>query len=293
MAENKKQHYVPQCYLRYFQFSKNEIYYFSKSSGLYKNKNIGSVCQIADFYTLYNSSDPLLIEKLLDRKEESMLGLILDNAKKIVKTYNRSSNITFAEFKKFRKDIISRQIVIQYLRTPRYRESKIKNDMLSIKYEINQLLSSNKSNFKVTEIGLTCDEPEVHSSVITSEELIKNLTNELLTGTWELLYSLNADIYTSDEPVCIESFSNIPVSTCETLEYFENVYYPLNPNLAIHIYRGKGTTPDRNDSFQFKILDDTELKKLNLLIKQNARDLVFSKSKFKYADNGKIEDAEP
>ena len=77
-----------------------------------------------------------------------MLGLILDNAKKIVKTYNRSSNITFAEFKKFRKDIISRQIVIQYLRTPRYRESKIKNDMLSIKYEINQLLSSNKSNFK-------------------------------------------------------------------------------------------------------------------------------------------------
>ena len=63
--------------------------------------------------------------------------------------------------------------------------------------------------------------------------------------------------------------------------------------MAIHIYRGKGTTPDRNDSFQFKILDDTELKKLNLLIKQNARDLVFSKSKFKYADNGKIEDAEP
>ena len=70
MGKDKKQHYIPQCYLRLFSDDQKHIWTFDKKKGSEYSSTITDICTKNDFYTIsreYVESNegisPLSLEK--------------------------------------------------------------------------------------------------------------------------------------------------------------------------------------------------------------------------------------
>lgn len=275
MEKNKNkviQHYVPQCYLRKFGFNKKLIYKFSKKTGTSSIENIRYCCQVKDFYTLVNRPNLLYIEEdILDHREENFFGIVLNKLQistlKYLKSKTNKIILNLEEFK-----ILSRCLAVQYLRSPRYRnaaiQKEIKSDYAYITTQCNHI------GFDIDEITYNYNVSNIHGDIIESEEIINKHINFFINCSWSFLFTDDFFI-TSDEPVTIEHEYLIPVLPHETLEYFTQIYYPLNSHLLLKI------TKSECDSINGLVTEITkdELGRINDLIRLNSRENYFCEIK--------------
>lgn len=260
MSNPIKHHYVPQCYLKKFSLDKKKVKYYDKELCKCDSRDISEICQIENFYRL-SQSDPYYIETdFFANKYEDKLGRILAHFAKIDYSVKQISCD-----KNFRNNL-SRQIVLQYMRTPFYRDTKSDNE-LNAYYEllIHILMIC---NFEVDKIEFKANnKAEFHKTLLLENENINDIIEDIADANWELLYASFDEFYTSDNPITIIARNDMPVTYCDAIKYFSEIYYPLNSKLMLHI---KAQRPVSARKINIRVCGREELVTVNKLIVNNA-----------------------
>ena len=272
MSKPNKHHYVPQCYLKRFSCDNKNIRFFDKSLDKCSCDEIEKFCQIENFYYLSQNTDPYYIETTFFANDiEDKLGKLLNFFDLIDTTDNK------VEFNKDRRLKLSYQIVLQYLRIPKYRFMKSSTEIDLYLFQIRAILEQ-LFNFEVEEISFEGDDAEFHKNILLEKENIKKIANEISEASWELLHVGEGEFYSSDNPIVIMAREDMPVTYCDAIIYFDQIYYPINSNLLLHI------SAKLNKNFKFipiREIDNVEVEEINSFVKRKAEKYIIYKNEFK------------
>lgn len=270
MSNPIRHHYVPQCYLKKFSLDKKTVNFYDKQEHILDNKKIDRICQIENLYSLSQSETYYIETTFFANNNEDKLGKILANFEKI------NDNFTELSYDKNQRKNLSKQLVLQYKRTPLYRDIKSK-------YELNAFYEQLKClfeilNFEVEEIEYKANnKAEFHKTLLLEE--IEDIISEISEADWELLYTPTGEFYTSDNPIVIKAREDMPVAYCDAIEFFSEIYYPLNSNLLLHI---TAKSPASVKKIPIRICkEEEEILLINEQIKKNAVKYVIYLYQFK------------
>ena len=267
---HKKHHYVPQCYQRRFSTDKEIIKYFDKDTQALCFKAIADFCQIEYLYYLEQDEKPYSLEvdyfsKLIEDKLGSLLKEfdVIDGTKDAIL------------FNKDKKKAVAKQIVVQYMRTPKYRDIKYHNETQAYLEHICILFE--KMGFYAEELSYYSDKREYHRRRLCDESEINEIVDELIDAHWDLWYTDKEEFYTSDNPVVIIERQDMPVTYCDAIKYFDDIYFPLNSNLLLHIVAGQ---PVCNKYISIQTIEQDKVNEINRIIKNKAPHYILYKNRY-------------
>lgn len=301
MAEQfKKQHIVPQSYLKRFaeqrgknkyiigtRFAKND----SKKPLLFKD-NIDSVGYIDNYYDYDYLDDKKFWEHFFSRNIDSMCGRRLGNMIAKITLSPSDDNI----LSKKDRIVLSEIIYAQAVKVPAFIEENKKKLKTIIGNEKQKLLQENPQ-YSQKEINIInsinfndADIKEIILENMFKETFYEECIRILLNRTWLIFYNTRADIMpfvTSDNPVlCINA------KTKETGILHNGIgsnsviiYYPVSPHILIGLFPssffwGKET---EFDSKRYYIDEIKFLSKLNEdIIKQSYQHSFLPKELFEF-----------
>lgn len=267
MADRKKQHYIPQFYLKYFSDNPKTINCYVKNKDLIHPQKIKDICQENYFYNYKeNDCDEFYIESTFFQKEEKTL----EESIKILLKYSELRKLLSRE----EKEKIIRSILILYIRTISYRNDLIMQQKQEIDYELESLLGRYKD--LTIEIGLCVNKPLVHSDDLLDENKRTELINRLSQSRWSLLLSYN-NFITSDKPVLIGINTNTQYLTIGNITGCKDLLFAVSPNLILKI------DTDENGDIVRKVSKEEEFF-FNKRIYENAQQYVFSYNKITHND---------
>lgn len=283
MSDPIKHHYVPQCYLKKFSLDNINVNYYDKELCKCNKRKINEICQIENFYKLSQSAPYYIETDFFANKYEEKLGKILAHFKGI------DCSVKQIPYDKNLRNNLSRQIVLQYMRTPFYRDKKSDYELNAYYKLMIQMLK--RCNFEVEEMEFKANnKAEFHKTLLLENEIIDDIIEDISNANWELLYTSSSEFYTSDNPVTIIARNDMPVTYCDAIKYFSEIYYPLNSKLTLHI---KGQRPVSTKNIAIRVCGSDELLTINKLIIKNAVKYVIYTNQFNYYKNGKDEHAKP
>lgn len=269
MSDPIKHHIVPQCYLRRFSVDKISVKYFDKSLNELKEEEIDNICYINDFYTLTQSYPYFIETTFFANNIEDKLARILTHFENI------DFNLSTVNYDKTLRHNLAKQIVLQYMRTPIYRDARSLYE-LNLHYDrIKNILR--KIDFEVENIEfIPSNKAEYHKTILL--ENINDVISIIEKANWELIYTSSKEFYTSDNPITIKTNGNDYIEYYDAIKKFEEIFYPLNSHLLLHI--------SNHQSMSFKTIsirntNDLEIDNINTLIKNNAVQYVIYKDIFK------------
>ena len=272
MAKDRKHHFVPVCYLNHFK-QDGHIHSYSKKRGNEYVCGVDAVCELPYFYKITQESwwGTFEIEKdFFCANVESPLGPMITQIETSIKqSLADNSSMAKLNLNEGSRYSLASMIVIQFLRTPRFRKF----------YEGNKLLRMGISSVthKFTKEEVT-DPVLVHAlSTYLNPQKLKKIATYLAGGQWVFRYSKEDVFLTSDNPVVWiplkgpkqERFTigNIDESKCF-------LYYPITPNIVLEIY-DKDIKGLPSDFDNLVIRADAErIAGLNLNTIVNAEDIV-------------------
>lgn len=267
--EHVKHHYVPQCYQRRFSTDKIIIKYFDKDTQELCSKAIDDFCQKEYLYYLEQDEKHFSLEVNFFSKIEDKLGRLLSDFDKIDGT-----NYTVL-FNRDKKKSVAKQIVLQYMRTPKYRNIKYHNETQAYLSQICLLLEI--IGIDVEELSYYSDKREYHKRRLCDETEVNEIVDELIDTHWELLYTDKDEFYTSDNPVVIIERQDMPVTYCDAIKYFDDIYFPLNSNLLLHIVAGQ---PVCNKYISIQTIEQDKVNEINRIIKNKAPHYILYKNRY-------------
>lgn len=258
--EHIKHHYVPQCYQRRFSTDKVSVKYFNKDTQELCSEKIENFCQIVNLYYLEQDENHYSLEvNYFSQVIEDKLGKLLTFFDKI-----NGANHTIS-FNKDKKKAVARQIILQYMRTPTYRNIRYKNETQAYLYRISVLLK--QIGLESEELCFYSDKREYHKRRLYDDSEISEIVEELVDDQWELLYTNNGEFYTSDNPIVIENRTDMPVTYCDAIKYFDEIYFPLNSHLLLHIIDKQA---DNNKNIAVQTIEQNKVSEINNIIKKKA-----------------------
>lgn len=258
--EHIKHHYVPQCYQRRFSTDKVSVKYFNKDTQELCSEKIKNFCQIENLYYLEQDENHYSLEvDFFSQVIEDKLGKLLTSFDEI-----NGANHTIS-FNKDKKKSVANQIVLQYMRTPTYRNIRYKNETQAYLYLISVLLK--QIGLESEELCFYSDKREYHKRRLYDDSEISEIVEELVDDQWELLYTNNGEFYTSDNPIVIETRTDMPVTYCDAIKYFDEIYFPLNPHLLLHIIDKQA---DNNKNIAVQTIEQNKVSEINNIIKKKA-----------------------
>lgn len=278
MADTKKEHYVPRCYLVNFEGKDNRIKVYDKAIMKVRSQLKGEIAAENYFYdidfdkiienidsnkdqamkndirqitgidsweTIKNTVlNPKYIEKEFLCKLEGIYGPLLKQV--IEKSYNGNEWVikNCSPFSENEKTLLSFFLAIQSVRTRAYRDT-IKQtfekmyETLAYKQQMKEVDAIPKEYFKVN-----ANEDFIkleHCGMLLDEEIAIHFAETLMNHIW-VMYVNKTDqpFYTSDNPI-----STIPHKHDKYISYggFASdgveVVFPLSPNLLIAMYEKK------------------------------------------------------
>lgn len=256
--EHRKHHYVPQLYLKQFGHSdgktkheKFSVHVFSKKLKKTFDKNVTDICQKKD---LYRISDEF-IEKNSDEEingqslevgyfaegVEPNLKIVLDEISKR-KRICLKRNLEVFPMYTGDKEIIAKQIVIQYLRHPKVKQDDIEfTDEVMPKmirlFKEGLSMEYNDSSFKDLDVGYSFDSALLHAKMsYQDDELTEKAAKEMAQRRWFFLYSKENNICTSDNPiVVVQRLENKRPSCMGLNQSGAFTFYALSPDLLLVI----------------------------------------------------------
>lgn len=271
MSEPKKHHYVPQCYQRRFSADGVNIKYFDKKAQQGRVGKIEEFCQIEYLYYLSHSPSPYYLER-------DFFAKCVDD--KLSKHLIYFDSIDYrnvrVEFNLDKKKSIAKQMLLQYMRTPQYRNTKYQYEIDAYCLQINYLL--HKIGIETETMMFIGDAPEFHKRRLCDNQETDDIINEIASAHWELLHSQCYEFYTSDNPVAVKERLDMPVGYCDAIKYFDDIYYPLNSNLLLHVATKKADS--KRDIPIKEITNKEEVSQINDIIKSKAQQYIVYKNQY-------------
>lgn len=230
MSTVKKQHYVPQFYLRNFSRDNKRIFVFDKFRQKEFASNVHDIANENYFYDLSEQHteelienihkkhqeepvDPDLFEKMQEivrdtqmieehlGRLETRFANVLENALETLEKRNR--------FKARYRPEIALMAAVQFLRTREQRESMVelvKKTALSVMPMVEKISEIKGYNLKSEDLDITFDEEdtvELHKMTLLDEEYLVEIASILLNHIWIIGKNETSEpLYTSDNPVC-------------------------------------------------------------------------------------------
>lgn len=295
--ENKRQHYVPQVYLRNFSCEDKFINTFDKETGKIYTAAIDKICCLDNLYTIWelenkdnsiSASRNLSLEKdffasNIEKKMEDTLKYFLDISRWWWQTKSTGKVIS-PEC----KHNIAEVVVAQILRMPDMIEA---NSIMvqSISSQISNILSSTKASNTdslLKELRLIQFENKLNPALSQANNTFFNgdffdsFVNCLYSNYWTLTISPYAEFYTCDRPVnlCRHCEDVRPMFIGYGEEGAE-VSYTINPCLALSIWDKQHFPEKENEDCTFRLATRREISHINVLRYFTAKRHVFSVGK--------------
>lgn len=249
MSNPRKQHYVPQVYLKNFSVPQNKIWEicaFDKKNCCDYLTNIRNVAMEKDFYTVNGLEDSYYWERFYASGIEPIMG----------KTFRQLIQRCNSIFTKNNDDVLDDDMlkhlaeimVIQMLRTPKSRTFHFEISQNVVPSVIEQIqaqfngelpLAHQKvlDNFKLTDELFR----QFEMPIINDPERIQKFTNILLTKSWTIYklsdYMINSFV-TSDHPVCMYNIDTKSTDLHDTgIDKVHTIInYPISAQLLICLY---------------------------------------------------------
>lgn len=251
MGKDKKQHYIPQCYLKLFSGDQKHIWTFDKKKGSEYSSTISDVCTKNDFYTIsekYVESNegisPLSLEKdfFADWYEPKFSEYLQTINRIAVEAIDSLHDII--SLNNEQKYSFARLLAIQWLRLPSIRydnESTFDEFMPQVMQLFKEGLSKEKNNPDIAKLDVEvsiADKSVYHAkNTFLNEELVNKYAAELNKNIWTFSYSKDGDFYTSDFPITVNAHEDNVRPICQGLaQYGAELTYPLSKNLALTIW---------------------------------------------------------
>jgi len=278
MGKNKKQHYIPQCYLRLFSDDKKHIWTFDKEKGQEYSSAISDVCTKNDFYTISDDYitnneqiSPLSIEKDFfaveyEPKYSEYLLYINNMALEAIHDSSNRMNLKDEQKNKFAK-----LIAIQWLRLPSIRyenESSFEDLMPEMLRLFSEGLAKETNNPEIAKLNIKASivDKSVHHAKCTflDDNLVGVYANELSKNIWIFSYSCDGDFYTSDFPITVSPHVQGVRPICQGLaQYGAELTFPLSKNLALTIWDKEFFKDKINDDLSLTIATPKEIRAFN------------------------------
>lgn len=246
MSEPRKQHYVPQVYLRSFAYGKDKnpkIYVLSKSKQKIYPANVSDSAAERDFYTIDSIEDKYVWERHYATCIEPILGELISKLRQRCETVLIQNHaVIMSRDEKFK---FALSMVFQFLRGKQTREyeqnlydrllpgvtDQTRTRFGPLSPEQEQLLQSfadEKRYFK-----------EIAMQAIFRKESIEKMVGLIMQRTF-VVYKINGgqELVTSDNPVVFIDLNTLDATP------FKNgmantttlIYYPISPNLLLAAY---------------------------------------------------------
>ena len=239
--KTKKNHIVPQAYLRYFKKSKkNDIYVYHKKMNEITSNNISTIGLENKLYVIEDNSKKKYYswEDYYTRYVDNTINNVF---KKVLQNANCKINIKPLWDYQLRLDIIN-IISHQMLRT----HEKIYSYFKEYPEEIDRILKEVKEEYVNEEIiekikGVLLQESVYKSFALPTVNIIaqnNKIKNVLLNKTWTLLCNnTNLDFVTSDTPVVLYDYRIGKASIHYGLESKSTLLaYPICPKYMLVLF---------------------------------------------------------
>lgn len=296
MADTKKEHYVPRCYLKHFEADNGKIQVFDKKIMQVREQRPFEVAMEnyfydIDFVELSKRATPEEMEKIhsdllkiVGEKNWDSIQAVLADKKHIEKFYSQLEviyslllgkvisksysgnnwviNNCYA-FSDEEKELFSLFIAIQIIRTKTFREDI--GDMIEKLYQTLAYKSQmfDKDAIPKEEFEVSVDKDFVklqHSSMILDPDMTIQIAETLYKHIWVVYVNkTNHPFYTSDDPV-----ARIPHKHDKYMSYSGlssegiEIVFPISPNLLLAMYDTKTFSSYFSDR-QFVVVDQKDL----------------------------------
>jgi hypothetical protein len=229
MQKTKKQHYVPQFYLRRFAAENGELFVFDKFTGKVFQSNVKDVAQERYFYDFPEDIagkdiDVQWVEKTLASMESKFSAvisqLLATKSKKIIS--------------RRQKQALSLFVPIQSLRTRDFRNESVELIEKATQAML-EAFSEHETDFNPDEYRVKFDEklaPVWHGEFMLNPATLNPLMAILNNHIW--LIGLNQSkkpFYTSDNPIARNAHASHPIKSMRGLGSVGiEIAFPLTPN---------------------------------------------------------------
>ena len=256
MGDTKRQHYVPQSYLKKFSFDGKRLHTFLKrkdspkiitennKSNYLKDVSTADVCVKKDFYSIDKTNpnntsqlDKLALEKefFQDYAEPKLVSVI--NTFEALAQKILDNNSTIADFHltdELKKDL-ALSTYIQYYRTPRQRRNLDEiNNIIKCSKKLSLIENGQNSNVvKGFDVAYT------HANkTFLNPYLLRMFYQKVSSYCLLLRVSPNGNFFTSDNPVVIYKLGVKGKKSLDVNFYKDEfcIFFPLTHNLMLEYY---------------------------------------------------------
>lgn len=279
--ENRKQHYIPQCYFRNFSENKKSIWVYNKKNSKSYTQSIANIAYEDNFYKLADkvvdgktiTSANMLEKEFFANNLEIMysdcLKLFASKTKEWLNDHNNNTVID-----KKTKDIFSALIALQYLRMPNIRDmhidanKKAKNYAFELYKGFYKTQVDEKQHNFIDSITLKYDEELQsleHFYIYGDQKLIDSYQDQLVNKIWIFYVTVHNNVYTSDNPILTKPhIVNQPYLYSGFGMNGVEIIFPLNSSLVLTIWDEEYFTDKRKLDNTFCLIDPKSLREYNL-----------------------------
>jgi hypothetical protein len=216
MSKTKRQHYVPQFYLRNFSFNENQIFVFDKNQQKVFTSAIGSVASAKFFYE-WDTLNSIVGEQFIETKFSKFESLISVILKDLILSLENSS---FSQIINRTKHDIAEFIWYQMIRNP---EARIVGRQL---HEI--IMKSLDEDDTTKNKSKIFDEKAEHVKILLLGDVSMKV-KRLVSKIWIIVKNeTNQSFYTSDNPV-------VHYTHQELHHLAHEIFYPISPKFGLLI----------------------------------------------------------
>ena len=253
--ENKKQHYIPVCYLKKFSGNGKFVYVYNKNTSAKPYPcSVENIFNKEYFYKIpielipsdfRKDFDPLWIERTFFRDNiESQYSDFLNELVFLVDDIiNSGEDINQYRIPIDYKIKLATYTIIQYFRTPEARNAVL--DFINrIETTLSPINGFLKDKYGESIFPFLSESKKNHHPVMThfaalflNPKLIGDIAEAMSKNIWQIYVTKDNFYYTSDQPIMIENFSETIDNKFSNLNLYGNVLtFPLSRKIVAKMY---------------------------------------------------------
>lgn len=287
MGNTKRQHYVPQRYLKQFSYSQEKpylLYALRKNTCKIFNPSIKDVALEKDFYTIEQSIDKYIWENFYGQYVEPNLSSTL---KKVITACNSVHTNSICLTEQDKQDL-TEHIVIQLFRDKMVREYFKKFRDLMLPSELNKIIDKLPKDKKLLVNRKNCINfikseefcKQFMLKIACDENRIKKFVSLIMLRVFVVCkVKRNCEFITSDHPVMIMNMDNFSVEPYQNgiISSDSTILFPLFPELILIMF--PPTLPKKLDRRMIVFDNKKEIEIINHKQFEQCYDKVFAKSR--------------
>lgn len=281
--KQKKQHYIPDCYLKKFanQSDNDKENYFFFGFDKVKNRifptSTTDVCKEEDLYTVSNeyldvidcpceNKEKVFENEYFAHNEEKLFLSTLNNI--LLKVRNKQT-LTDKD-----KGEFCWHIADLYLRHPRRKRIILESLKQSYEDTLRSVYMLNRN----AKIDIDFDESIIHYEFGYGDDKLKKIVaNVLFKHKWLFLSTNKPKVfYTSCDPISIEYHSNIPPSQLGITDRFTEILFPLAFDVILIMWDSQCSESNNFKDLTITNATDCDIVSCNMVTYANAQRFIYS-----------------